>query len=110
EHRDRREPEEAFQSAAAASDDGPRTDGDRLALLEKAQTEAEQLRTEPELLKRPGPPLNRRSPFLVGLLGAAGVLTTYGIVQMLLAASSVLVLIGLSMFLAIGLEPAVRWL
>jgi predicted PurR-regulated permease PerM len=65
-------------------------------------------------LGRPGPPLNRRSPFLVGLAGAAGVAVTYGLVELVLAARGVLVLIGLALFIAIGLDPAVarlgRWL
>jgi predicted PurR-regulated permease PerM len=65
-------------------------------------------------LGRPGPPLNRRSPFLVGLAGAAGVAVTYGLVELVLAARGVLVLIGLALFIAIGLEPGVarlcRWL
>jgi predicted PurR-regulated permease PerM len=46
----------------------------------------------------------------VGLLGAFGVATTYGLVQFLVAARDVLVLVGLALFLAIGLDPAVRWL
>jgi predicted PurR-regulated permease PerM len=62
---------------------------------------------------RPGPPLNRRSPYLVGLFGAAGVLTAYALAHLLLAASSVLTLIVLALFLAIGMDPAVgrlmRW-
>ncbi len=51
-------------------------------------------------LGRPGPPLNRRSPFLVGLAGAAGVAVTYGLVELVLAARGVLVLIGLALFIA----------
>jgi predicted PurR-regulated permease PerM len=58
----------------------------------------------------PAPHAGRRSPFLVGLIGAAGVATTYGLVQLLVAAREVLVLVGLALFLAIGLDPAVRWL
>jgi predicted PurR-regulated permease PerM len=59
---------------------------------------------------RPGPPLSRRSPFHVGLVGAIGVATAYGLVQVVVAARDVLVLVGLALFLAIGLDPAVRWL
>ena len=61
----------------------------------------------------PGPPLNRRNPFLVGLLGGLGVLTAYGIFLGLRNAASILVLIFIALFLAIGLNPAVsrlrRW-
>jgi predicted PurR-regulated permease PerM len=64
--------------------------------------------TRPEL--PPARPVNRRSPFYIGLVGAAGVATTYVILQLLVAARQVLVLVGLGLFLAIGLDPAVRWL
>jgi len=58
----------------------------------------------------PGRPFARRSPFVVGLVGAAGVATTYVLLQLLVDARDVLVLVGLALFLAIGLDPAVRWL
>jgi predicted PurR-regulated permease PerM len=61
----------------------------------------------------PGPPLNRRNPFLAGLLGGLGLLTAYGIFLGLRNAASILVLIFVALFLAIGLNPAVtrlrRW-
>jgi len=47
---------------------------------------------------------------MIGLLAAAGVGVTYELGQFLIAATSVIVLIGLALFLAIGLEPAVQWL
>jgi predicted PurR-regulated permease PerM len=55
----------------------------------------------------PGPRLNRRNPFLVGLLGGLGLLTAYGIFLGLRNAASILVLIFIALFLAIGLNPAV---
>lgn len=58
----------------------------------------------------PGRPFGRRSPFLVGLVGAFGVATAYVLLQLLVDARDVLVLVGLALFLAIGLDPAVRWL
>jgi predicted PurR-regulated permease PerM len=61
----------------------------------------------------PGPPLSRRNPFLIGLLGGLGLLTAYGIFLGLRNAASILVLIFIALFLAIGLNPAVsrlrRW-
>jgi predicted PurR-regulated permease PerM len=54
-----------------------------------------------------GPPLDRRSPYLMGLLGAAGVATTYALIQLLLGASEVLVLIALALVLAVGLDLVV---
>jgi predicted PurR-regulated permease PerM len=61
-------------------------------------------------LGRPGRPLDRRSPFFVGMTAAAGVAVTYGMVELLIRARSVLVLIGLALFIAAGLDPAVEWL
>jgi len=52
---------------------------------------------------------NRRSPFYIGLTASAGVAVTYGIVRVLGSLSSVLILIGVAFFLAIGLEPAATW-
>ena len=61
-------------------------------------------------LGRPGRPLDRRSPFFIGMMAAAGVAVTYGVVELLIRARGVLVLIGLALFLAAGLDPAVSWL
>ncbi|MBO3749936.1 AI-2E family transporter [Streptosporangiaceae bacterium NEAU-GS5] len=58
----------------------------------------------------PGRPFNRRSPFFVGMTAAAGVAVTYGLIQLIVSARDVLALIGLALFLAIGLDPAVAWL
>lgn len=55
----------------------------------------------------PGPRLSRRNPFLIGLLGGLGLLTAYGIFLGLRNAASILVLIFVALFLAIGLNPAV---
>ncbi|MEN3303332.1 MAG: hypothetical protein V7633_5390 [Pseudonocardia sp.] len=48
-----------------------------------------------------------RSPFRVGALGAAGVALTAGLAALVFTARNMLVLIGLALFLAVGLEPAV---
>jgi predicted PurR-regulated permease PerM len=57
-----------------------------------------------------GRAMNRRSPFFVGLTGAAGVAVTYGLVELLIRARSTLILIGLGLFIAAGLDPVVAWL
>jgi predicted PurR-regulated permease PerM len=82
-------------------------DGDIVAA---AEVEAEQLSTSEPVLGTPGRPVNRRSPFMVGLLGAAGVAVTYGLVRLVVVSAAILALIGLSFFLAVGLEPFVAWL
>jgi predicted PurR-regulated permease PerM len=61
-------------------------------------------------LGRPGRPMNRRSPFFVGMAAAAGVAVTIGVVELLIRARSVLFLLGLAIFLAAGLDPVVNWL
>jgi predicted PurR-regulated permease PerM len=61
-------------------------------------------------LGQPGSPMNRRSPFFVGLSAAAGVAVTIGLIEIVIRARSVLILIGLALFIAAGLDPAVGWL
>jgi predicted PurR-regulated permease PerM len=56
---------------------------------------------------RPGPPLDWRNPFLIGFIGGLGLLVAYGLFLGLRNASSILVLIFIALFLAIGLNPAV---
>jgi predicted PurR-regulated permease PerM len=93
--------DKAFRTTLVV-DDGPE------AAARAAEIEAETLRTGTTAIGPPGPPLNRRSPYLVGFLAAAGALTAYGLAHLLVLASSVLALIVLALFLAIGLDPAVQ--
>jgi predicted PurR-regulated permease PerM len=58
-------------------------------------------------LGRPGRPLNKRSPFFVGMAAAAGVAVTYGLAELIIRARGVLILIGLALFIAVGLDPLV---
>ena len=60
-------------------------------------------------LGQPGKPLNPRSPFLIAMKAAAGVAVTYGLVELLTRARSVLILIGLAFFIGAGLDPVVAW-
>jgi predicted PurR-regulated permease PerM len=55
----------------------------------------------------PGPPLDRRNPLMIGFLGGVGVLLAYAAFLGIRNAGSILVLIFIAMFLAIGLNPAV---
>jgi predicted PurR-regulated permease PerM len=56
----------------------------------------------------PGRPMNKRSPFYIGMAGAAGVAVTYGLVELITRSRSVLIIIGLGLFIAVGLDPVVR--
>ncbi|MET8157969.1 AI-2E family transporter [Sphaerisporangium sp. NPDC005289] len=55
----------------------------------------------------PGKPLTR-GPFLWGLTAALGVLTAWGLAQALVSSRSVIVLIVVAAFLAVGLNPVVE--
>lgn len=55
------------------------------------------------------PLLLRHSPFKIGFFGALGALVAVFLSQQLLSISSVLVLLVMSMFLAIGLNPVVEF-
>ncbi|SDY65927.1 Predicted PurR-regulated permease PerM [Micromonospora pattaloongensis] len=61
---------------------------------------------DPHRFGRPGPPL-RRGPFLIGFTGALGVLLAYALFLAVRNAASMLILILVALFLAIGLDPAV---
>lgn len=58
---------------------------------------------------RPGPSFDRRSPFFVGLGGAAGVAVVFAVGSVIVAVGQELLLIGLAVIIAVGLEPAVNW-
>ena len=57
-----------------------------------------------------GRPLRRNSPFMLGFLGALGVFLAWFLTQAVIQARSVIILIVVSLFLAIGLNPLVETL
>jgi predicted PurR-regulated permease PerM len=61
-------------------------------------------------LGTPGRPINKRSPFMIGMTAAFGVAVAYGVVELFIRARSVLIIIGLATFIAVGLDPIVGWL
>ena len=61
-------------------------------------------------VRRPRRPVSRRAPFYVGFVGGFGVLTALLLGIAIREVSSVLVLILVSVFLAVGLNPLVEWL
>ncbi|WP_083958531.1 AI-2E family transporter [Herbidospora mongoliensis] len=78
--------------------------------VERAAEKANATATDGQPFGRQGRPFDRRSPFHIGMMAAAGVAVTYGVILLLGAAKDVLILIGLGLFLAIGLDPATNWL
>jgi len=93
------------QDEKAREDRGPGDEPIREALEEAAEVAG-----KTGGLGTPGRPVNRRSPFMIGLTGALGVAVAYGLIELVIRARSVLILIGLAMFIAVGLDPIVGWL
>jgi predicted PurR-regulated permease PerM len=84
-----------------SDDEGPIAEAEHLAA---------QMRSDEHPLGPRGRRFDRSSPFYLGLVASAGVAVTYGAVRVLGSMSSVLVLIGAALFIALGLEPAASWL
>lgn len=106
---------DSADSAANTADEGhhelvgqPHTEQE--GPVAEAEAVAAEISTTDQPLGPLGKPLNRRSPFLVGMAAAAGVAVTYGLVQLIVSVREILILIALALFLAVGLEPAVSWL
>jgi predicted PurR-regulated permease PerM len=76
-------------------------------VMQEAVDKAAAMAEETGGLGQPGRPMDRRSPFFIGMAAAAGVAVTYGVAELVIRARSVLVLIGLALFIAAGLDPAV---
>lgn len=64
---------------------------------------------EPEL-GRPGPPLDHKAPFFVGLVGGLGFALAWWLFGLFEQIGSTLVLIVVSFFIAAGLNPVVQFL
>ena len=83
--------------------------------IEQADRETEQLidqarvngNVNPDVVNTLGEPLNRRSPFYLGLMAGLGLLVSYGLVHMLLELTQLLTFILVALFVALGLEPLV---
>jgi predicted PurR-regulated permease PerM len=96
-------PEDAAPDDAADADDKSSDTG----------TSGDDTSGRPEWRSRfgtPGAPLQRHSPFYIGFFGALGALIAIMLVDALTATRGVLVVIIVSFFLAVGLDPLVRWL
>ncbi|HEY4464841.1 MAG TPA: AI-2E family transporter [Streptosporangiaceae bacterium] len=107
------DPRDAANVGASAAGQGNRlgTSTDEAeSRVQEAVDAAAAVAEETGGLGKPGRAMNRRSPFFVGLTGAAGVAVTYGLVELLVKARSTLILIGLGLFIAAGLDPVVSWL
>jgi predicted PurR-regulated permease PerM len=75
-----------------------------------AEAAAEAGATTDNKFGQAGASFDRRAPFFVGFVGALGVACAFALAYIVVAVGQILVLIGLAFFLAVGLDPAVRWL
>jgi len=108
--RDVREAEDLGKSAAGKGNQPGTATDEAESRVHEAVEAAAAVADETGGMGRPGRPVNRRSPFFVGMAAAAGVAVTYGLVELLIRARSTLILIGLALFIAVGLDPVVSWL
>ena len=83
--------------------------GEADVLILPPQVERELSETD-ESLGTLGRPLDHRSPFFVGLTGALGVGIAYILFRGLADVTSALVIVGLALFIAIGLNPIIEFL
>jgi predicted PurR-regulated permease PerM len=99
------------QEEVRAGDGETREDQDRgEGRIREALETAAAVAEETGGLGPPGQPINRRSPFMIGMLAAFGVAVAYGLIELIIGARSVLIIIGLALFVAAGLDPVVGWL
>lgn len=109
---------EAAQAAADRADDAAQTADEAaassVAVAEQINDSTDLvIETTPYVPASPPEPtprsVLRHSPFNIGFFGAFGALAAVFLSQQLLSISSVLILLVLAMFLAIGLNPTVEW-
>jgi predicted PurR-regulated permease PerM len=82
-----------------------------MTMDEDRVSSAEEAPLDTPAVARPTTPPGRagasRSPFRVGMVSAAGVALTAALAALIFTARNMLILIGLALFFAVGLEPAV---
>lgn len=78
-------------------------------LILPAAVERELTETD-ESLGTPGRPLDRRNPFFIGFTAALGVGVAYLLFRGLSDVASVLVIVGVALFISIGLNPIIELL
>ncbi len=105
----RHEAEQARDGAEEARDDAEVAEAAAHDSALRAERD-ERGSSEDPAFGRLGRPLRRDSPFMLGFLGALGVFVAYVLVQAVVEARSVIVLIVVALFLAIGLSPVTELL
>jgi len=64
-------------------------------------------RAKQRALRRVGQPFDRQNPFVVGFVGTLGVVVAVAVAAAVYSIRGTLVLVGLALFIAVGLEPVV---
>ncbi|HXR22481.1 MAG TPA: AI-2E family transporter [Acidimicrobiales bacterium] len=64
-------------------------------------------RAKQRSLRRLGQPFDRQNPFVVGFVGTLGVVVAVAVAAAVYSIRGTLVLVGLALFMAVGLEPVV---
>ena len=100
----------AQEEVRTHDDHAPEDRGGQEDRIQEALETAAAVAEETGGLGTPGRPINRRSPFMIGMTAAFGVAVAYGLIELFIRARSVLIIIGLAMFIAAGLDPVVGWL
>jgi predicted PurR-regulated permease PerM len=111
-------PDEAERDAAGLGEDaadeanqpGTATDEAESRVQEAVEAAHEIADKSAGGMGQPGRRVNRRSPFWIGMSGAFGVAVTFGLVELFLRSKAVLIVVGLALFIAVGLDPVVSWL
>jgi predicted PurR-regulated permease PerM len=93
-----------------ASEDGPPKATQQVVDEIHAGAAAEAGATADNQFGVAGRQFDRSSPFFIGFVGALGVACAFAVAYIVVAVGQILVLIGLAFFLAVGLDPPVRWL
>jgi predicted PurR-regulated permease PerM len=100
----------AQEEVRTQHDQAPEDRGGQEDRIQEALETAAAVAEETGGLGTPGRPINKRSPFMIGMTAAFGVAVAYGVVELFIRARSVLIIIGLAAFIAAGLDPVVAWL
>jgi predicted PurR-regulated permease PerM len=100
----------AQEEVRTQDDQAPEDRGGQEDRIQEALETAADMAEETGGLGPPGRPINKRSPFMIGMTAAFGVAVAYGVVELFIRARSVLIIIGLAAFIAAGLDPVVAWL
>jgi predicted PurR-regulated permease PerM len=96
------DPEEPGTSVVVDTSPSPSPSANVLILPASVEREMDE---SDENLGTLGRPFDHRAPFFIGLTGALGVAVAYVFARGLADISSILVIIGLALFIAIGLDP-----